>query len=404
MAPGPLAFLNSLLLCACLSAGCAPLLDPSTGAGAALASNRFGFDLYARMNAGDPNLICSPLSAAVALAMASGGARGETQAQMTRVLHIDNDKLAAAHTSFAGLIAGLNGRDGVALQVSDRLWAQEGLPVRTEYLALLRDRYKAPLATVDFSGAPEAARAAINRWGAAETHDRIKEALPEGAVNPLTRLVLINAVYFKGQWESPFAPYGTQDADFAAPTGKVTTKMMSNLGTFGYVREGDVQLLELPYGGGLSMVVVLPDAARGLPEVEARSGGSYAGWLAALSPAYVDVKLPRWTATSSLSLRETLGPMGMPLAFAGAADFSGMVGGEALHISDVLQQAFIEVNEQGTEAAAVTVLGNVKESYGGDVGRPPIPFHADHPFLYFIRDRKTDAILFIGRVVAPRAS
>ena len=212
-----------------------------------------------------------------------------------------------------------------------------------------------------------------------------------------TRLVLTNAVYFKGKWDRPFAERNTQPRLFAGVSGGAYVPTMAQQGSFGYARDGAVQVLELTYGGDLSMVVVLPDDAADLPAVERKLARNYADWPAALRPTLVDLWLPRWTSRSRLDLGAPLQAAGMRLAFSqSAADLSGMANAP-LSIDKVLQEAFIEVNETGTEAAAATFVGVRLSSRHLRVEEPKI-FHADHPFLYLIRDRKTGAVLFLGRV------
>jgi len=375
-------------------------IDASTPEGATAASNAFGFDLYARIKQDGGNLICSPFSAAVALNMASAGARGETRDQMLSVLHVDRQHAAETHASFGGLLGLLNARDttdGVELHVADRLWGQSGVAFKPDFLALLRDSYGAPLETVDFAHAAEAARTTINRWVSAQTRDRIPEILQENDVGGTTRLVLTNAVYFKGKWDKPFVKGYTTPRRFTGVSGPVHVPMMAQEESFAYARDGDVQVIELTYGGDLSMVVVLPDGAADLPTVERKLARHAADWLAALRPTLVDLWLPRWTSRSRLPLTPPLMDAGMSLAFTSGADFSG-TSDEPLFIDEVVQEAFIEVNETGTEAAAATAI---MESAVSDEESPrvvPKIFHADHPFLYLIRDRKTGAVLFLGRV------
>jgi serine protease inhibitor len=374
-------------------------VDASTAEGATAASNAFGFDLYARLKQDGDNLICSPFSAAVALNMASAGARGKTRAEMLNVLHVDPQRAAETHASFGGLLAALNGRDGtdgVALHVADRLWGQSGIGFNPDFLALLRESYGAPLETVDFANATRAARTAINHWVAAQTHDRIPEIVGEGDLNAMTRLVLTNAVYFKGKWDKPFKGRSTRPHLFTGVSGAADVPMMAQEESFAYARDGDVQLVELRYRGDLSMVVVLPDGAGDLPAVERKLTRHYADWLGALRPALVDLWLPRWTFRSRLDLGAPLGRAGMGLAFTSGADFSG-TSDVPLFIDKVVQEAFIEVNETGTEAAAATAIME-QELSEMEPRVKPRTFHADHPFLYLIRDRKTGAVLFLGRV------
>jgi serpin B len=372
--------------------------------GATAASNAFGFDLYARIKRDGENLVCSPFSAAVALNMASAGARGQTRAEMLSVLHVDPLRTAETQASFGGLLRALNARDGtkgLALHVADRLWGQSGIGFKPDFLALLRDSYGAPLETVDFADATEAARATINHWVATQTHDRIPEILGAGGLTPMTRLVLTNAVYFKGKWDTPFRPEETTPRRFSGVAGAVDVPMMAQQATFAYARVGDLQLIELPYAGDLSMVVLLPNRAGDLPAVERRVARNCADWLAALRPTEVDLWLPRWTSKSRLDLNEPLQAAGMRRAFTKDADLSGTSTAVPLYIFKVVQEAFVEVNETGTEAAAATA---VVETELSAIRQAPTPnvFHADHPFLYLIRDRRTGVVLFLGRVAGFR--
>jgi serpin B len=406
---------------------------------AATASNRFGFDLYARVSGEDRNVIVSPLSASVALSMTAAGARGETLAQMSRVLHVS--ELEDAHRSFGELLTGFptapdedvaadagatadargqqpgdpigpvleGGRLGRQPEVSvaNRIWAQSGYPFRDEYLSLLRDRYGVSLGLFDFAHDPTHAAAQINDWVDARTRHRIPDLLPLGAIDEYVRLVLVNAIHFKADWQSPFVAAWTHPEAFATPHARAEVPTMQQTAYFSHAELDDVQLVELPYvGNKLSMVVVLPDSKDGLRDAETRIGRSYDRWLAALKSREVDLWLPRWTARQTHAMNAVLTAMGMPLAFDGdRADFSGMTGARDLYISLVLQKAFAETTEQGTEAAAATAVVMSVPVMAVTYSKPPPPpvvFHADHPFLYVIRDRSTGAILFVGRVTDPR--
>jgi serpin B len=393
---------STLALCAVLAASCATTFDASSPDGAVKASNRFGFDLYARVKQGGGNIICSPISASIALTMTAAGAGGKTLAQMANVLHLDPGRLPESHAAFASLLTALNQREtepaGLQLQVADRLWGQKGVSFKREFVTLLERRYRAPLAEVDFVSATEAARDAINRWAAERTHDRIPQIIPPGALSPDSRLVLTNAVYFKGAWFYPFEPSATADLPFSTPAGPRVARMMARTADVRHTAVRGAALVELPYKGGLSMVVILPDAVDGLDDVESRLA-SYPEWIAALRPKRVDLQLPRWRVTSDLALKETLVAMGMPAAFEVGADFGGIADVKPLYVHDVLQQAFIDVDETGTEAAAVTavVAGTKKGRVEPELER--VVFHANRPFLYVIRDVETGAALFVGRVV-----
>jgi serpin B len=392
-------------VCALVLACCRPASSPvdvASAAGAATASNRFGFDLYDELRKAPGNLIFSPASAEVALAMASAGARGATLDDMARVLRVV--QLGDAHTSFGNLLDSLNGRDGdggVTIHLANRLWGQAGTAFRPEFLAVMNDRYRAPLGEVDFARAPAAAGAAINAWAAHETHDRITDIFPPEGPDPATRLVLANAVYFKGAWELPFDTSATANEDFATPSAKVKVRMMHQHSWLSHAQVRGAQVVEMPYRGGFTMVVVLPDDADGLPSIEGRVGGEYDAWIAKLRQHEVDLKLPQWKTTSTFSLVPALIALGMGPAFGSNANFSGM-SDVGLEIDEVLQKAFVESNEKGTEAAAVTAVSMTEVSAEEPPPPPPAIFHADHPFLYVIRDPKTGVVLFVGRELDPR--
>ena len=391
-----------------LGSGCATTFDASSPAGAASASNRFGFELYTNVREGQQNLVCSPAGASIALAMASAGARGKTLEEMTKVLHLEPTKIAESHASFGSLLEELNRRDGqqgVALQVADQLWGDEDVAFESDFLSLLRTHYSAPLERVDFEDASEQARVAINRWGALKTHDRIRDVLPPGAVHAKTRLVITNAVYFKGTWVEQFSPEATSEKPFKLGEIPKPVPMMAKSTTLRHASAGGVSLVELPYKGGLSMVVFLPDDVDGLESMESRLSESYDAWIEALTFKRVDLWLPRWKFTSRLSLGEALERMGMTTAFDERANFTGMAARRPrdppIAIDKVLQQAFVEVDEVGTEAAAVTAVAMAVVTSARADEPERVEFRADHPFAYVIRDMKTGVVLFAGRVVDP---
>jgi serpin B len=399
---------SALVALVAFASGCAATFDASSPAGAARASNRFGFDLYAKVAEENDNLLCSPASASIALAMAAAGARGKTLEEMAQVLHIDQEKLDAAHASFGSLLAELNGRNGQAgleLRVADQLWGHDDVDFESDFVALLRDRYRAPLELMDFVDGTEAARSKINRWAAEQTRGRIQDILPQGAVHRETRLVITNAVYFKGAWVSQFTPDFTRSRPFRTAEGEVTAEMMAQLSTFRHAKVSGASVVELPYKGRLAMVVILPDEPDGLDETERRLAASYDDWLAALSMKRVDLWLPRWKYTSTLSLGPMLKSMGMNTAFDTRADFTGIAprkrNDPPIGIDQVLQKTFIEVDEVGTEAAAVTAVTMTHKSVSAHPEPEPEVFHADHPFVYVLRDTVTGVVLFAGRVLDP---
>ncbi len=378
-----------------------PKADETDVAGVVEGNNAFAFDLYEKLRGKEGNLIFSPYSISTALAMTYAGARGETASQMETVLHftLGQKKL---HPAMAGLVDDLNRRGGEGayeLVVANRLWGQKGYRFLNSFLALNRTYYGAGLEQVDFAGATEEARRTINAWVEKRTRDKIRELLKPRVLTPFTTLVLTNAIYFKGNWASQFKKEQTKDAPFSvSPTEKVTVPMMRQTKEFGYSETAELQFLEMPYvGDDLSMVVLLPKKIDGLAEIEASlNADGLQTWLSRVHKRKVAVFLPRFKIGFGLDLAKTLESMGMPLAFGGGADFSGMDGTRSLFISNVIHKAFVDVNEEGTEAAAATA---VVMSRG--VSRPPV-FRADRPFLFLIRDRATESILFMGRVVNPK--
>ncbi len=410
-------------------------IHATTTTAAATAVNRFGIDAYGRLRAGRSNVIFSPISTSLALAMTAAGAKGETLAQISRVLHLDD--AADAHAAFGDLLASLPQASefqdparlavriedvvpGIGppppsppvLRIADRIWTQQGWTYHEDFVSILRDRYRSSVGEVDFFRAPGAARDEINAWVEKQTRRLIQDLLPPGAVDSVTRLVLTNAIYFKASWASPFARPATQDETFATPRGDVRAPMMRQLAHFAYAKLDDGALVEMPYfDSSVSMVVFLPDDKNGLADLEGALGRDYDRWVGSLAQRRVDLWLPRWKVTQSFELDEVLRSLGMPLAFTREADFSGMTDMPTedpgkVHIDRVLQKAFVDVDEFGTEAAAATavVMAMATSAMIGPPPPEPVVFHADHPFFYVIRERKTGAILFEGRVVNPLAT
>ena len=370
-------------------------------------NTQFALDLYGRLSrmAEGENLFLSPWSISASLGMTCGGARGNTAAQMRQVLHFELER-ERLHPAFGGLTAGLkpSGEDaGYELHVANALWGQEGVPFRDEYLDLVSKNYGAGLRQLNFAGNPDGSRRTINAWVEEQTRDKIKELLHRPDVTPLTVLVLTNAIYFKGDWASQFDKDRTAPAPFHCAAGKkVNVPMMFQKGKFRYRDAGDVQVLEMPYAGEeLSMVLLLPKDVNGLPALErSLSPRKLSEWTRALHEREVHVYVPTFKATSRFELGDVLQEMGMTDAFTGGkADFSGMSPSareEGWYMSKVIHKAFVDVNEEGTEAAAATAV--VVERMAVSV---PTVFLADHPFLFLIRDVRTDSILFMGRLATP---
>ena len=370
-------------------------------------NSQFAVDLYGKLRNQPGNLFFSPSSISTALAMTYAGARGETAEQMARVLHFPAPT-GQASRSLRWLHAALRPvaeKPGYRLNVANRLWGQQGYHFLPDFLAVTRDFFHAELAEVDFIGHTELARETINEWVEKQTQDKIKDLVTRGVLTPLSRLVLTNAIYFKGDWTRPFPKAATGDEIFHVSSDKTTTTpLMHKTDDFKFAAVDGLKALELPYGNGdLSTVVLLPDEIDGLSALEQKL--SYEGltrWTNGLQKRKVQVFLPRFKLTSEFSLSTVLAAMGMPLAFdEKRADFTGISTQEPLYISAVLHKAFVDVNEEGTEAAAAT--GVVIATRAAMIPREPLLFRADHPFLFLIVDNRTKSILFLGRVVDPKA-
>jgi serpin B len=360
--------------------------------------NRLSTDLYKKLAAGGTdNLFLSPYSISTALAMTYGGARGATAEQMAATLHFGGQ--GATHPAFSHrqkMLNAIQEKGHIQLSIANSLWPQLDYSFRPDYLAMTKEFYGSKIKPVDYKTDAESARVEINSWVEDETNDRIKDLIPEGTLNTMTRLVLANAIYFKGRWANQFKPETTRPAPFKLAEGKsVEVPTMFLTADFRLAHSNDFQALELPYeGDDLSMLVLLPAQTDGLPGLEKELS---AEWLSDLrfNEMEVMVQLPKFKLESSFSLGKTLAAMGMPLAFSQQADFSGMTGKPNIYIDEVVHKAFVEVNEEGTEAAAAT--GVIMRA----TSMPPM-FEANHPFLFLIRENSTGAILFIGRVTDPR--
>jgi serpin B len=388
----------------------APAVPSADQAELTRGNNAFAIDLYGRLRTQPGNLFFSPESISTAFAMAYAGAGGETATQMASVFNftLPPDRL---HPAMGALLAAMNApHPDYQLRVADALWAQQDASFLPGYLKLMQDDYGAGLRRVDFESSPEAVRGTINQWVAQETNNRIQNLIGPGVLTPSTRMVLTNAIYFKGTWLHPFEQRDTETEDFYLSAKQpVKAPLMHRAGGYPYYDWGTFQELELPYkgstqgGGELSMIVLLPKDTDGLAALEKQfTAGAAAGWIDRLE--YVNtviVTLPRFTMTDQFELSGALSAMGMPQAFTAAADFSGMTGKPEFTISAAIHKAFIDVNEEGTEAAAATSSVMVATAMRGPEP-PPVVFRADHPFLFMIRDMRTGEILFLGRVEDPR--
>ncbi len=367
-------------------------------------NNQFAFDLYHQLAQEPGNKFFSPCSISAALAMAYAGARGNTAKEMAKTLHFtfDNERL---HPAFGDLIRRINGADSkrkYQLAVANALWAKRGLSLEPAFLRITQAHYQAGFETADFAGDAEAARQRINGWVEDRTNKKIMDLVPKGFLGNKTVLVLVNAIYFKGDWASPFGKEETKTDDFELAGGpKIKVPMMNQAIVANYMANADFQLAELPYKDNeVSMIVILPKKKDGLPGVEkSLSARTLKEMLALADAANLQFAMPKFKMAETFSLSGELAKMGMPEAFQLAkADFSGMSKNGAFSISEVVHKAFLDVNEKGTEAAAATAVGVVDESKSG----PAVTFRVDRPFLFLLHNKATDSILFLGRVSDPR--
>jgi serpin B len=360
----------------------------------------FGADLY-RALGGTGNLVFAPASIAAALGMTLLGARGDTATQLAATLHLAKPQDAAAGLlETCALLDSLAAGD-LTLRAPNTMWVQSGLPLQADFTAALAQAACAQLRTADFAAAAGPVQQQINDLIAEQTAGKITGLIPPGVINRATRLVLASAIYLKAAWTHPFPPGATQDAPFHPEPGagrQVPTMHLRE--RLRYLRGDGYQVVELPYAGQrLGMVIVLPDGP--LAPVESRLGrDGLARLLAGLAPRQVTLALPRFRVTSQFSLAPALTALGMPLAFTSRADFTGITTAEPLHISDVVHQAYLDVDEQGTEAAAATAVV-IRAAARVMMPDPPVEMTVDRPFLFGITEPASGRPLFLGRVTDP---
>lgn len=374
-------------------------------------NNEFALDLYGHLaRGGKSNLFFSPYSISSALAMTFAGACGDTKQEMASVLRFpaEQDDVHPAFAKLNELIFG-DAHPSYKINVANRLWGHKGFRINSRFLELLRSNYGADLEQLDFNGQPELACRKINQWVEDQTAGKITKLISPDALNEAVQLLLVNAVYFKGEWTEKFDEADTKEAPFhLGLLNKVKVQMMHQQDSFSYAEVDGIQILELPYGNrDLSMIVLLPNRVGGLAKLEsALSVSNLNKWVSAIAPQSVEVFLPKFRLTQQFALAEVLKSLGMATAFdISTADFSGIKDMGAciiplLCISEVLHKAFVEVNEEGTEAAAATAItGYLCSTFHDPV---PVPvFRADHPFVFMIRHKESGSILFMGRVANP---
>ncbi|MBU1149008.1 serpin family protein [Patescibacteria group bacterium] len=369
--------------------------------------NNFTFDLYAKLKSENGNLFFSPYSISACLAMAYEGAEGKTAEEIQEVFNFPEDDLTRK-AGYASVYYGLNKQDKeYTLKTANALWAQQDFTFLDSYFNLIEEYYGGRSTNLDFKNDPANSSATINKWVEDQTNGKIKDLISKEAITYDTKLILTNAIYFYGEWLEQFKKDNTKQDDFRiTPGNTVQVDMMSMSGEkFNYMENNQLQMLELPYQGEeLSMLILLPknDDIAGLEK--SLTNKRFSGWKNDLTKEKeVNIYLPKFTFEKSFSLSQILKEMGMPTAFSTKlADFTQMSdeSGGILYISDVVHKAFVEVNEEGTEAAAATglIMLGVSES----VSDPVVTFRADHPYIVIIQEKNTGNLLFMGRVSDPR--
>lgn len=378
--------------------------DPGSIDSLVMGNTEFAVKLYKKLKHREGNLFFSPYSISTALAMTYAGARVNTAKQMKKTLcfKLDQQQL---HPTFRLIEMKLNGiteQGDVILNLANSLWPQDKYPFLKTYLNLVQENYSSVITPVNYKKDTEKVRLQINEWVENKTMEKIKNLIQPGYLDPLSRLVLVNAIYFKGKWLFQFDKENTQDAPFwSTPEKCDTVPMMHQKAKFGYDERDSLQILELRYKGeDISMFIILPMEKHGLDQVQKNlTAQNLTEWTKYTSTKEVVIFLPRFSMTSSFDLTKTLQAMGMKDAFAkGKSDFSGMDGKKKwLYIDAVVHKAFVDVNEEGTEAAAATAV--MMRTLAIPV--PPPVVRADHPFLFVIRENSKGNILFVGRMVNP---
>ncbi|MHA1887083.1 MAG: serpin family protein [Promethearchaeota archaeon] len=379
------------------------------------ANNQFAFDLYSELDKSEQgNIFYSPYSISSALAMTYEGAKSQTADEMKSVFHFPENNVL--RPNFAAIYNDINqGNKAYELRTGNALWVQNDFPFLEDYTSRVEQYYGGKAANVDFVTKTEKSRQTINSFIEEQTNNKIKDLIPRGMLNSMTRLVLTNAIYFKGTWEWEFDKSDTRNQDFKiTPTNIVKTPMMymdPDKARFNYADLEDLQILELPYKGEkISMLVLLPkqgedyDRETGeiikseytLEDIEL-SYDKLNEYKSQMKETKLDsISLPKFEFDTKYLMKDILSSLGMPTAFSDGADFSGMTGQRDLFISFVIHQAYVKVDEKGTEAAAATAVG-----MGLTSAMPRNFFRADHPFIFIIQEKETGNILFMGRVTDP---
>lgn len=364
-------------------------------------ANSFALRMYKQFaQADNENVFFSPISISMALAMTYAGAEDETKKQISEVFNFPYDD-KNFHKQMGALQQELLGKqsDGVDIALANQLWAEKSYRFKCRYLRTTKKSYKAPVKRLNFKEKPNDSRIEINQWVEELTRDRIKDLLPDGSISSLTKMVLTNAIYFKGQWAQKFEVENTQEDVFTTIEGKQVKAPMMNAKDKFNVYQGDgLSLLELPYqGNDFSMLVILPNEDRSIGEIEKGLSVDHLNeYISKLAEKEVRLMLPKFKFDAEYQLKPVLSNMGMPIAFSNTANFSRMSRSNDLKVDEIFHKAFVEVSEEGTEAAAATAVVIVLKSISLTVD-----FFANRPFIFIIRENTDGNILFMGRVTNP---
>ena len=361
----------------------------------------FALRMHQELSSIEGNLFFSPYSISSGLGMTYAGARNNTEKEMKEALHFPGrrEELFRSFGELQEALTAVQKTGDIKLSIANAIWAEKNYKFLPGFMDLVEKEYKSTLSLADFVGNADAVRNTINAWVEEQTHHKITNLISQGVLDALTRMVLVNAIYFKGDWASQFKKDHTQEQEFYVTADeRVKAKMMFQRGTFRLAENADTQALEMPYkDNALSMLVLLPKQKDGISKLEETlTTEKLSGLVATLRKTTVEVTFPKFKVETQYDLIPSFKSLGMRDAFTGAADFSGMDGTKDLNISAILHKAFVEVDEKGTEAAAATTVVIALTS-APSYSR----FNADHPFLFLIRDNATGSILFMGRMVNP---
>ncbi len=366
--------------------------------------NKFAFNLYNKIiDDENHNLVISPFSISTAMAMAYGGADGETKNQMSESLFFDPD-MDIFHKEFSdhvSMIENLAGED-LKFNIANGMWVQYDYPLLNSYIETIKENYGSVLHEADFKDALEKEREEINKWVEEKTEQKIKELIQEGVLCDDTQMVIVNAIYFLSKWLHEFEEELTKKREFYPEASHaVEAEFMEEEAYYKYYEDEYAQVIEIPYSGeNFSMLLMLPRENMGLSDFESRLDSEiYDNYIGSLERSKVNLYLPKFKMRFHANLEDIMKRMGMPLAFSDRADFTGMTAEDDLKIDRVIHQSFIEVDEKGTEAAASTAVTMIRKTAMPDDEK--ITFRADRPFNFFIKDNVSNTILFMGRVINP---